>query len=346
MELGKKIKQLRCRASLTQEQLAERLGISSQSVSKWENAVAMPDVTLLPLIAETFGVSIDDLFDLSVEQRFNRIENRTDFEEEFPAEAYLEYEEFLKSKLPEPRYKKRATELLALLYWHRMNAYGLKAAPYAKELIRMAPDDKNNADYFLTGAAGHMIWDWNFANHLAAIEFYREVVQANPESPRPMMYLIENLLADHRADEAEQILNRLCAVNRDKPFMNQVYRAYIALARFDAPAADAIIEELVAVNPEHDGVLFEAAKYYARKCEYDRAIELYERSHACDPKRPRYQDALQSIMQIYRICGDYRKAAETCERIIDLLQNEWKLSEEELGMKEARAKKAELLAKL
>ena len=38
MELGQKIKQLRCRASLTQEKLAERLGISSQSVSKWENA--------------------------------------------------------------------------------------------------------------------------------------------------------------------------------------------------------------------------------------------------------------------------------------------------------------------
>ena len=126
MELGKKIKQLRCRASLTQEQLAERLGISAQSVSKWENAVVMPDVTLLPLIAETFGVSIDDLFDLTVEQRFNRIENRMDLEEEFPADVYLEYEELLKAQLPEARHKKRATELLANLYWHRMNAYALK----------------------------------------------------------------------------------------------------------------------------------------------------------------------------------------------------------------------------
>lgn len=37
MELGKKIKQLRFRSGRTQEQLAERLGISPQSVSKWEN---------------------------------------------------------------------------------------------------------------------------------------------------------------------------------------------------------------------------------------------------------------------------------------------------------------------
>ena len=73
MELGKKIRQLRFKAGLTQEQLAERMGVGAQSVSKWENAVSMPDITALPLLAEIFGVSIDDLFDLSAEQRLNRI---------------------------------------------------------------------------------------------------------------------------------------------------------------------------------------------------------------------------------------------------------------------------------
>ena len=84
MELGKKIKQLRFKAGLTQEQLAERLGIGPQSVSKWETGVSMPDITALPLLAETFGVTIDDLFDLTNEQRLNRIENRMDAEEDLP----------------------------------------------------------------------------------------------------------------------------------------------------------------------------------------------------------------------------------------------------------------------
>ncbi len=57
MELGKKIRQLRFRAGLTQEQLAEKLGLGAQAVSKWENAAAMPDITVLPLLAEIFGVS-------------------------------------------------------------------------------------------------------------------------------------------------------------------------------------------------------------------------------------------------------------------------------------------------
>ena len=62
MEIGNKIKQLRYKAGLTQEQLANALGISAQSVSKWETATTMPDISLLPEIANLFGVSIDTLF--------------------------------------------------------------------------------------------------------------------------------------------------------------------------------------------------------------------------------------------------------------------------------------------
>ncbi len=60
--LGKTIKCLRQSKGVTQEQLAEYLHISCQAVSKWENAAALPDITLLPLLAEYFDVSIDELF--------------------------------------------------------------------------------------------------------------------------------------------------------------------------------------------------------------------------------------------------------------------------------------------
>ena len=116
MELWKKIRQLRFKAGLTQEQLAEKMGVGPQAVSKWENAAAMLDITSLPLLAEVFGVSIDDLFDLSTEQRLNRIENRMDIENELPQDVFLEYEEFLRTQTANETYKKRATELLAHLY--------------------------------------------------------------------------------------------------------------------------------------------------------------------------------------------------------------------------------------
>ena len=60
--LGARILALRKAASMTQEQLAERLGVTFQAVSKWENDIACPDVLLLPALADTFGISIDELF--------------------------------------------------------------------------------------------------------------------------------------------------------------------------------------------------------------------------------------------------------------------------------------------
>ena len=181
MELGKKIRQLRFKAGLTQEQLAEKLSIGPQSVSKWENAVAMPDITTLPLLAEIFGVSIDELFDLSNEQRLNRIENRMDMEADLPQDVFMEYEAFLKEQISDPRNKKRATELLAYLYWHRMDSYARRTRRYAEEAVRMAPNEKG-CQWMLQKAAGHAVWDWNISNHTSAIDFYREIVAANPDS--------------------------------------------------------------------------------------------------------------------------------------------------------------------
>ena len=60
--LGTNIMRLRKEAGLTQEQLANALGISYQAVSKWENGVSCPDISALPLIADLFSVSIDSLF--------------------------------------------------------------------------------------------------------------------------------------------------------------------------------------------------------------------------------------------------------------------------------------------
>lgn len=61
MTIGINIKRLRQNKGVTQEQLGEVLGISSQAVSKWENESAFPDITTLPRLADYFGISIDEL---------------------------------------------------------------------------------------------------------------------------------------------------------------------------------------------------------------------------------------------------------------------------------------------
>ena len=132
MEIGNKIKQLRYKSGLTQEQLASNLGISAQSVSKWETAVSMPDITLLPSLAREFGVSIDELFDLAVDQKLQRIEKRIEVEEELAPDVFREYEEVLKNELLKSNDKARILSLLANLYHHRMEADAKKVSRYAR----------------------------------------------------------------------------------------------------------------------------------------------------------------------------------------------------------------------
>lgn len=60
--MAKSIAQLRRGRGMTQEALAERIGVSPQTVSKWENQATCPDVALLPVLADVFGVSIDALY--------------------------------------------------------------------------------------------------------------------------------------------------------------------------------------------------------------------------------------------------------------------------------------------
>ncbi len=59
--LGKRIVQNRKRLGLTQDALAEKLGVTAQAVSKWENDQSCPDITMLPRLAEIFGTSTDAL---------------------------------------------------------------------------------------------------------------------------------------------------------------------------------------------------------------------------------------------------------------------------------------------
>lgn len=61
MSMGKRIMTLRKAAGMTQEQLSSLLGVTPQAVSKWENDISCPDVTMLPHIAEVFGTSTDSL---------------------------------------------------------------------------------------------------------------------------------------------------------------------------------------------------------------------------------------------------------------------------------------------
>ena len=65
LHIGQNLKRFRKARNLTQEEVAKHLGISFQSVSKWERNDGYPDITMLPVLARYYGVTIDELIGMS-----------------------------------------------------------------------------------------------------------------------------------------------------------------------------------------------------------------------------------------------------------------------------------------
>ena len=68
MNIAASIARLRRERGMTQEALAEVIGVSPQTISKWENSTTYPDIALLPVLADVFGVTIDVLYGREMQQ--------------------------------------------------------------------------------------------------------------------------------------------------------------------------------------------------------------------------------------------------------------------------------------
>ena len=127
LRIAENIKRLRQESQLTQAQLAERLGVSYQAISRWENETTYPDIELLPAIATLFGVTVDYLLGSTAEDQkeslmrgWDKFKTITDphqrvthlrmMHRDFPEDWYL----FLKlcNEVPSIEEKKRLTDEL------------------------------------------------------------------------------------------------------------------------------------------------------------------------------------------------------------------------------------------
>ena len=61
MEIGEKLKAARVTAQLTQEQVAEKIMVSRQTVSNWENGKSLPDIISVMNLSDLYGVTLDEL---------------------------------------------------------------------------------------------------------------------------------------------------------------------------------------------------------------------------------------------------------------------------------------------
>lgn len=98
--LSEKIRALRRRAGLSQEELAETVGVSRQAVSKWESAGSVPDLQKVIQLANLFGVSTDYLLkdEMEPENREAGYDSQNELEESLHLVTMEEANEYLNTK--------------------------------------------------------------------------------------------------------------------------------------------------------------------------------------------------------------------------------------------------------
>ena len=327
MELGAKIRSLRTDARMTQEELAEKLGVSSQAVSKWETNASTPDILLLPKLSILFGVTIDELFDLTVEEKLSRIENMFWQEAAFSDKMFQDTKEFLFEQLETYPVKGRIEGLIARLYHLRMEYDAMVVSRYARECMRKLPADReSNVEWLLQKAEGAVCMDYNIRQHHKTILFYKEQIERFPEAERNYRELMDQLLADHRITEAKEILEKYRKVKAGREQRVRIYELRIAAKEGDFALAEKYAAEMLKDYPNDSLILFELGGYQADRGHYDDALRLFEQSYNAQ-NSPRYVDALQAQAILYEIRKQYDKAVEMYERILQNLRDEWNTTE-------------------
>lgn len=320
LDFGGRIKTLRLSKSMTQEQLAQRLRVSPQAVSKWENGVTLPDIQLLPELSILLGTSIDALFSMTDDKRMERIDNML-WDQRFLSREEFEAEErFLKDKCLEPDAQARATLLLAELYCKRAREYRELASPLARKAIGLLPEYDKAAHTALFEAEGGVFPDWNDVNHHRTIAFYQDFIARHPSQRRAYLWLLDLLIDDGRCPEARKYLEKMNRLGES--YHSDLYLGMILEKEGKPEEAAACWERMTQKDPDNWQSWFARADRLAKRCAYPEAIALYEKALALSP-RPRFTDPVNAIAQLYEIQGQYEKAVEFYQKEIEIVREDW-----------------------
>ena len=151
LNIGENIKKLRAEKGVTQEQLAEHLFITYQSVSKWENGVTAPDLHLIPEIAAYFEVPVDELFKPDMRgyknkaQRLFAVYEQSGKKEDFE-KADIEYERIF----AENKADGQDMRFYGILNEYRSYALAAKAEELYKQAISSGEEAEGQLLYLLS----------------------------------------------------------------------------------------------------------------------------------------------------------------------------------------------------
>ena len=321
--IGMNIKQLRQDKHIKQDTLADAIGVSAQAVSKWETGASDPDIALLPKLANYFGVSIDELFEVPRAEKMERIQNMIWDERRINPETFDRTVAYLEGILKEDPKDAEALTMLAELYNHRAHSDHENASYYAERALEADPVDAHNTWAAYLEANHAPCGDNWLDNHFSVIRFIRAFLEKNPDSRFAKIILAENLLADHRLDEAEAAIAQM---KKDYAYFD--YSAKLAFLKGDREEALRLWKKAAADYPDKWAATDCLGEGYRMLGMYEEALDAFEKSFTMQTA-PRYTDGLFAKAQVHELVGDFEGAIEDRKRIIDCLKTEYNVTDGE-----------------
>lgn len=319
--IGNKIKELRYSKGMSQKDIAEKLGITSQAVSKWENDSSLPEMTMLPDIAALFGIQIDDLFEYSTEKRYESIIKKLQYGRAMSNTEFENEEAFLLREMEAKPDNYDAVSLLGDLYGHRAEYMNQKCVYYAKQALALKPNQKGDISNISRSSHGKL-FDWDTSNHHELIDYWYKLLKTAPENTRAYFFLLDDLIDAGRLDEAKKVLTESCKKNPDE--LNAFYEIFIREKQQGFETVKAEYEALAEKNEGSWRVLFSIANTFSFREHYEEAITMWQKTFDCMPK-PRYTDPFEAMAQCCLRMGDKNRAAEYYKKELELLKEDWGL---------------------
>jgi transcriptional regulator with XRE-family HTH domain len=318
IELGKKIRALRIEKSMTQEFLAETLGVSPQAVSKWENGVTAPDIGMLPAISVTFGVTIDELFSLTDDENLQRISNMLCAKRDLTESAFTSAESLLQGIAARKPGCGDAYLGLAELYEHRTRTLTRLAVDYAKQAIRIEPEKKcghSALTNLLHGYGG----DWTCNHTLEMVRYYRGLMKRVPEYQEGWRWLLDQLIGNGLLEEARTIIETTEIVRKD--VRAKTWLGDIEYAKGNGEEALRLWQEAIDDAPDSWRPVACRADKMVYMGRYDDAIRDYTAWLEKQPA-PAFTDPYICMALLYEEKGDIPKAIEMREKQCQFLKND------------------------
>ncbi len=315
-KLGATIRKLRVERGITQEELANKIGVSYQAVSKWETNVTTPDIAILPQLALFFGVSMDALFSLDRDDHLARISRMIRDDYAITPENFVWAERYLKGLLSEEGQNNTARTLLVELYEHRENRDSLAGGRLCEEGLLIEP-----ANLALLGKLTRIREKRGESDRL--IGFLEPLYAKNRQNSAVIDALAAAYIRDGRYDAATALMD-----SAPQNAMFAVYRGDIALASGRRTEAGQIWCAAAAADPHDSHLLLAVAERFERLQDPESALRLYQQAYDAAPP-PGEMDALYAQAFLYAKMGRKEQAVQMWQTILAALAEDYGITDGE-----------------